>query len=97
MSGSEFPANCAGNSCQTLVCDAFQASVPKTVAGEPMGFPQWEGAQRFRVLHVLQKDRHCPEFVHGIGRHTFRALSSRRGTAFSGPYGRSSESSLVIL
>src|ERR1035437_2866324 len=44
------------------------------VPGEPVGFPQWESTQLFRVLHVLQESRHCTELVHGIGRQTFRAV-----------------------
>src|ERR1035438_8341507 len=43
-------------------------------SGELVGFPQWESAQCFRVLHVLQESQHCAELVHGIGRQTFHAV-----------------------
>src|ERR1035437_4886586 len=42
------------------------------VSGELVGFPQWESTQFFRVVDVWQERQHCAEFVHGIGRQTFR-------------------------
>src|SRR2546429_9610328 len=35
-------------------------------------FPRGEGAQLFRLLHVIEKRQHLAELVHSVGRHAFR-------------------------